>query len=236
MSSAAAVRITAAGRAGTGGADLHELSGSLALVVDESLAEIVSGRLRGSALVERILAVPFLERDAWVDALLGIDSPPPDDVDLPPGAVPYLPCGVDEILAAIREAPITDHDELVDLGSGLGRVVMLVHLVTGARARGIELQEHLVRRARERAAALGLSEISFVHDDATGIDLDGTVFFLYAPCNGDMLARLIGRMETVSQRHRIVVCAVGVELPGVPWLAGRPTSTHALTIYESTAP
>jgi hypothetical protein len=201
--------------------------------VDESLAEIVSGLLRGSALLERILAVPFLERDAWVDALLGIDSPPPDDAHLPRGAVPYLPCGVDEILAAIREAPITERDELVDLGAGLGRVVMLVHLVTGAGARGIEIQEHLARRARERAAELGCSDVSFVHADATETELEGTIFFLYAPCNGAMLERLMARIEQVASHRRVVVCAVGVELRGVARLVARPTSSRALTIYES---
>lgn len=224
----------------TGADAASELSDRLAPLVDDSLLcsardarlPIASGALRGSALLDRILAVPFLERDAWVDVLLGIDSPPPD-ADLPRGAVPYLPCGVDEILAAIREAPITDHDELVDLGSGLGRVVMLVHLVTAARARGIEIQEHLVRRARERASDLRLTDVSFVHADASETELEGTIFFLYAPCNGAMLERLIARIQQVALRRRVVVCAVGVELRGIAWLAARQTSSHALTIYES---
>jgi len=39
----------------------------------------------------------------------------------------------------------------VDLGAGVGRVVMLAHLLTGARAHGIEVQKELVRIGRNAA-------------------------------------------------------------------------------------
>lgn len=185
----------------------------------------------GTALLELILSLPFDERDAFVDQLLGIEPPPPD-VPLPRGAVPYLPSGVDEILAMVREAPLTAADELVDLGSGLGKVVLLAHLLTGARARGIELQRHLVDASAARAAALGLSGVSFVHADATELELDGTVFFLYAPFNGELLERVLRRLEAAARRRRIVVCTSGLELDE-PWLFPRPTSGGAVTLYES---
>ncbi len=211
--------------------------------VDDSLriraraarAEIASGALRGAALLELLCAVPFCDRDAWVDELLGIEPPPPDAPDLPRGAVPYLPCGVDEIIATVQDAPVGPDDELVDLGSGLGRVVVLAHLLSGARTRGIEIQAPLVDRARARCAALGLTAVSFVHGDAAGAELDGSIFFLYAPCNGDLLARVVRRLEDVARRRPIVVAAVALELPDVPWLAARSTSRVALTLYESRA-
>jgi SAM-dependent methyltransferase len=185
--------------------------------------------------VHRILSIPFLERDAWVDELLGIEAPPPDVPDLPRGSVPYLPCGVDEILTMVREAPVGPEDVLVDLGAGLGRVVILAHLLSGARARGVEIQAPLVERARARSAALGLEEVSFVHADAADLELDGSVFFLYAPFNGEMLRRVLRRLQDVARRRPIVVAAVGLEFRGISWLRARPTSSVALTLYDSRA-
>lgn len=196
-------------------------------------AEIASGALRGAALLELILSVPFLDRDAWLDELLGFEAPPPDVPDLPRGSVPYLPSGVDEILAMVMEVPIEPDDELVDLGAGLGRVVVLAHLLSGARASGVELQAPLVARARARCAALALPAVSFVHADAAEAELDGSIFFLYAPFSGQVLARVVGRLEEVARRRPIVVCAVGLELHDVPWLLPRTTSCVSLALYDS---
>ncbi|HEX3476195.1 MAG TPA: class I SAM-dependent methyltransferase [Kofleriaceae bacterium] len=207
---------------------------SLQLQARAARAAIVAGALRGAALLDAVRAVPFCDRDAWVDELLGIEPPPPDAPGLPRGAVPYLPCGVDEILALVQDAPVGPDDELVDLGAGLGRVVALVHLLSGARTRGIEIQAALVHRARARCAALGLTAVSFVHGDAADAELDGSMFFLYAPFGGDPLARVVRRLEAVARRRPIVVAAVALELPDVPWLAARSTSSAALTLYEST--
>src|SRR5262249_53521494 len=154
--------------------------------------------LRGAALLDLLRAVPLLDRDAWVDELLGIEPPPSDIPDLPRGSVPYLPCGVDEIVAMVREAPVGPQDELVDLGAGLGRVVLLVHLLSGARARGVEIQAPLVDLARARCAELALAAVSFVHGDAADCELDGSIFFLYAPFGGDVLARVVRRLEGVA--------------------------------------
>src|SRR5262245_24997115 len=139
--------------------------------------------LRGPALLDAIAAVPADGRETWIDALLGIDELPADAA-LPRGAVPYLPCGVDDIVAFVRELPLREEDVLVDLGSGLGRVAILAHLLTGARAHGIEIQDHLVASARRRARALGLDRVSFDRADVREAALDGSVFFLYAPFNG----------------------------------------------------
>jgi hypothetical protein len=201
-------------------------------------AAIVAGALRGAALVERLLLVPVAERDAWVDQVLGLPEAPPDAPDLPRGAVPYLPAGVDEILTMTLETPLRADDELVDLGSGLGRAVMLGNLLSGARARGIEIQGPLVRAARDCCAALALTGVSFVHADAADVtvELDGSVFFLYAPFNGELLRRVLRRLETVAHRRAIVVCAVGLELPGETWLRRRETSCAMLTLHDSCVP
>src|SRR5262249_13648855 len=134
---------------------------SLRLATRTTRAEIESGALRGAALLELLLSIPFCDRDAWLDELLRFEELPPDDPDLPRGSVPYLPSGVEEIVAMVREVPLRPDDVLVDVGSGLGKVIILAHLLSGAQARGVEIQEPLVRSARRRCAALALGGVSF---------------------------------------------------------------------------
>jgi hypothetical protein len=196
-------------------------------------ADLLRGALAPEMLLEILRTVPYFERDAWVDELLDVEQPPPDIPDLPRGSVPYLPSGVDEILTMGREVPIRQSDAFVDLGSGLGRVVMLTHLLSGARAVGVEIQEPLVCAARLRSAALALGDVSFVHANAADLELDGSVFFLYAPFNGTMLTQVLDRLENVARRRPIVVCTVGMEFRDVRWLAPRTISSVSLSVYDS---
>ena len=191
---------------------------------------VVSGALRGVDLIELIRSIPVLDRDAWVDELLDIEPPPPDAPDLPRGAVPYLPCGIDEILALVHDVPLGPTDDLVDIGAGLGRAAILAHLLSGARTSGIEIQAPLVHLARERCAALNVTAVSFVHANAADTPLDGSVFFLYAPCNGQLLARLLNGLQEVARRRPITVATVGLELDA-PWLIPRSSSMATLALY-----
>lgn len=199
-------------------------------------AELRAGTLFGAALRERLLSVPAAERETFTDMLLGLPEPPPDISDLPPGAVPYLPAGVDEILAMVQQVPLRPDDQFVDLGSGLGRVVILSHLLSGARACGVEVQEPLVRCARSCAAALALAGVRFIHENAADAVLDGSVFFFYSPFNGRTLTSVMGRLEDLARRRPLVLCAVGLEFPGERWLRRRDTSSLALTLYDSCMP
>lgn len=196
-------------------------------------AEIVSGSLRGTALLEHLLAVPHVDRDAWVDELLGLEALPGDTTELPRGAVPYLPSSVRDILATVLEAPVRPDDDLVDLGSGLGKPLILAHLLSGARAHGVEIQAPLVESARARCAELALPAVSFAHANAAETELDGSVFFLYAPFNGDMLTQVLGRLRAVARRRPIVVSAVDLELGEVSWLVPRKSSSASLFFYDS---
>jgi hypothetical protein len=188
--------------------------------------------LRGDALLDTLLALPPADRDAYVDELLGLGEPP-EDQSLPAGGVPYLPAGVNEILAIIREAPVTRADTFVDLGSGMGRVVMLTQLITGCRAHGVEVQPSLVDRAKACAARLQLSQVSFERADASVAELDGSIFFLYAPFNGELLKRVLGRLEELARRRTFKVCTVDLVLDSVRWLRPKPTDNLALSLYES---
>jgi hypothetical protein len=182
-------------------------------------------------------SLPPGARDAVVEQRLGIADAPPSSA--PPGdhLVGYHPSGVAPIVQAIIEVPITADDVLIDLGAGLGKVVFLAHLLTGATARGVEVQAALVDRARAAAARLEL-DVRFTRADAREADIDdGTVFFLYAPFTGPALAEVLRRLHAVAARHAIVVCALSIDLDRVAtWLAPRPTESFWLTLYDSRVP
>lgn len=185
-------------------------------------------RLRGPALLEALLALPFDRRDAWVDELLAVPGVPADLPNLPSGTVPYLPCEVDAILRSLREAPLGADDVFVDLGAGLGRPALLAHLLTGARAVGVELQPHLVDYARRSASQL---DVSFICGDASVEIPDGTVFFIYASFNGAALTRVLARLRQIAACHPIVLCAVDFEVDE-EWLTPRRSGSD-LVLYDS---
>jgi len=192
--------------------------------------KLIAGELRGAELEALLRSVPIGARDPFVDQLLQIDPPPPD-VGLPAGAVPYLPCGVDEILAFVRDLAIGPGDQIVDLGSGLGRVVFLAHLLSGAAAHGIEIQAHLIERAWRTQAQLQL-DVTFEHASIADVELDASVVFMYAPCNAAMLTRVIDRLAALARRRRISIGTVDFELD-LPWLTPRASSNRALSLYTS---
>lgn len=198
----------------------------------EAHAELIAGTLRGPAFTKRLRAVPKDERDEWIDEVLALDPIPPDD-GLPRGAVPYLPCGVAEIMAMLQETQLRADDVFVDVGSGLGRVSILAHLFTGARAHGIEIQKHLAHRAMETSRDLKLDAVTFEHGNAADTLPEATVYFFYAPCNGEMLARVMQRLHEVAQKHPIRICTVDLRLPDVAWLVERDTPFAALSVYHS---
>ena len=180
--------------------------------------------------------IPPIARDAWVDQVFGLGAPPEDGPQLPVGCVPYLPCSVDALLRLVEHAPVRASDLFVDIGAGVGRAATLVHLLTGAPAVGVEVQPALVAAARELAARLRLSEVSFVEADA-GQSTDGwaagSVFLLYCPFSGERLAKLLAKLEPLARVRAIRVCCVDLPLPPCSWLEQTSPTSLDLTIYRS---
>ena len=148
-----------------------------------------------------------------------------------------MPSAIAPIVRAVLDVPMTRDDVFVDLGAGLGKAAMAVHLLTGARARGVELQPALATAASAQAKDLALDGVEFVRADALEADLDdATVVFLYLPFTGDVLAGVLRRLEAVARRRQIVVCALGLDSSGADWIAERPSEEFWLSIYDSRIP
>jgi len=196
------------------------------------------GDVDPSSFRTALLAVPPSDRDVWCDRVLGLDGIPDDGPELPRGGVPYLPCPVDALLRVVEHAGVAAPDVFVDVGAGIGRATALVHLLTGARAIGLEIQPGLVTAAHELFERMELTTTcTMVEGDAPELGdaiVAGTVFFLYCPFGGARLGRMLDALEAVARRRTIRVACVDLPLPACPWLT--PTSrADDLTVYRSNA-
>ena len=180
-------------------------------------------------------AVPPIDRDAWLDLVLGTGELPADGPALPRGGVPYLPCPVDALVAVADHARIGPADVVVDVGAGVGRAAVAMHLLTGATAVGLEIQPALVAAARALAARLAGEPVTFVEGDAasTAATITGaTVFFLYCPFGGARLGRVLDATEAIARVRPVHVAALDVPLPPRPWLALVARPTDGLELYR----
>ncbi len=188
------------------------------------------------SFAESLRAVAPDARDAWFDEFLGVeDTLPPDGPELEPGHVPYMPCGVATLLSAIEHARITEDDVFVDIGCGLGRATAFVHLMTGARAIGVEIQSHLASRARDVARRVNAERIAVIEGDATRVVRSlahATVFFLYCPFSGERLRGVLGDLESIARTRPLRICAVDLPLPPCAWLE-LVHESRELAIYRS---
>ena len=166
--------------------------------------------------------------DVLVAGVLQVEPFGAEVAELSPEMVPYQPTPARHVFELIERAGLTERDVLVDLGSGLGRVPLLASICTGARAVGIELEAAYVEGARRSARALGLTDVTFIQQDARAADLSGgTVFYLYTPFTGSILRAVLDALRGEAAGREIRVCTFGPCTPtvaGEPWLeaVGKP--------------
>ncbi len=188
---------------------------------------------KGRALRAALTVLPPAERDRWFDQTLGLGDPPDDVLPLPLEAVPYVPCPVDALLRMVDEAPIRPSDVFLDLGAGIGRALLFVHLLTGARAQGVELQPHLVALGRAHCERLGVEGVALLEGNAADHVPEASVVLLYSPFNGDTLRRVRARLEPLGARRAVTVCAVDCELDGLAGFDRRASSSPAISFYDA---
>ena len=182
---------------------------------------IVARAITPNEFRSALLDVPFIERDAWVDVVFGLDELLPDGPELTRGCVPYLPSAVEALLFLADHVPMRANDVFVDIGSGVGRAAALTFLLTGVHCIGIEVQSAHVEAARAMADRMGLSNLSFVAGDVLELAdqvAHGTVFFLYCPFGGERLSKFLVMVEKLAQNRPIWVCTLDLPLPECGWL------------------
>jgi len=148
--------------------------------------------------------------DALVNGLLLTETAPGEGGQREPEMVPYQPTPARIVLEMVEKTDFRPHDVFYDIGSGLGQVVVLVHLLSGVRAKGVEVEHAYCRYARRCAAELELTQVEFINVDAREADYSGgTIFFLYTPFEGRMLEQVLRRLEDESGKRTIRVYAYG---------------------------
>jgi hypothetical protein len=179
--------------------------------------------------------------DVLLDGVLGIDRRVDVAETTHPEMIHYEPTPARVVLELVDRVALNRGDVFYDLGSGLGHVVLLVSLLTGIPAKGIEVQASLCRQAERFARELGLPHVEFIEGDARHADYSaGTVFYLFTPFKGKMLNEVLRRLEQESLDRPITVCSYGSvtrHLFGQPWLSPHdPEANHdyKLAIFQRT--
>ncbi|MGO1068544.1 hypothetical protein [Lysobacter sp. CA199] len=148
--------------------------------------------------------------DALLGGVLQLSEPDGEVAPPRPEMVFYQPTPARHIVDLIGRLALRQADVLIDLGSGLGHVPLLVGLCTPARCIGVELEPAYVASARRSADDLGLRKVSFVQGDARAADLSqATVFYLYTPFTGGVMAQMLERIRAQARSRDIRVCSLG---------------------------
>jgi len=126
------------------------------------------------------------------------------------------------IFELVEEAHLTHDDVFYDLGSGLGHVPIIAHLLSGATTRGVEFEPAYCEYASACAAGLNLACVAFINEDARTSDYSsGTAFFMYTPFTGTILHDVLERLRREAQNRTIRIFTYGPLTPHVarqPWL------------------
>lgn len=166
------------------------------------------GRCSGSRQVHQLIGYDTL--DVFTNGLLPVQTLPLETKERDPEMVFYQKTPARIIFELVEKAQLTNEDVFYDLGSGLGHVAMLVNLLSGATAKGIEVEPAYCTYANACAADLNLSRVTFIQADARTADYsDATVFFLYTPFKGRVLQAVLERLQAIARSRQIRLFTYG---------------------------
>jgi protein-L-isoaspartate O-methyltransferase len=195
-------------------------------------AHIRNGTLDKQAFVATLREAPIEVRDHLVEEILDIAYPPLEEISLPSEAFRYTPSGLSEILFVLEKAGLGPGKTFVDLGSGLGKAVLLVALLTGARVHGIEIDPHLVDQARSAARSLRLDEAYFTEGDIRDAPLPpGDVYYMFIPLVRS--ADVVDRLAPLAAQSKILVFSQTLDPRRFPWLKATGRTCYWLEMYEA---
>ena len=178
--------------------------------------------------------------DVLINRLLGGSEMPVPTIGLTAEMVEFYKTPVRVILELVERVSFGPEDVFFDLGSGLGQTVMLVNILAGVMAKGIEIEPAYCEYARACAAAHGLPDVEFIEGDVRNLDLStGTVFFLFTPFKGSLLAEVMERLRALASTRVIQVISYGpcsAEISRLAWLTREGDGSggeYTLQIFNS---
>ena len=148
--------------------------------------------------------------DVFINGVLNVGAAPEETLASLPEMIGYIPTPARAILDLIDYLNLKADDVFYDIGSGLGRVPLLVGLLTSAAAVGIEIEPAYCTYAQQRAQGLGLSQVTFINCDARSAEYaDGMIFFLYTPFTGRLFQSVLDRLRDEADVRPITIAAYG---------------------------
>jgi hypothetical protein len=182
----------------------------------------------------RGLAYDYL--DDLIAGVFQFEALPEELRPLAPDSVFYQPTPARHVFHLISAASITSADTLIDLGSGLGQVPLLVSICTSAPCVGIEVDPVWVASAKKCADVLNLRNVTMLAQDAREADLSsGTIFYLYTPFTGATLEAVLGSLRLQSSLRPIRICTFGpctLAIGSQSWLKPlAPPAADQITVF-----
>lgn len=182
----------------------------------------------------------FEPLDDFVGGLI-LERPAPEETfERTAEMVYYEPVPASVILELVDRAALGSDELFIDIGSGLGQAAILVHLLTGANVRGVEIEPTFVAYANRTVHDLSLDGVHFSAGDAREVSLAGAqLYFLFTPFTGRILGNVMGRLYAEAQQRPIIVSAFGPCVARVAdqrWLQPRrdiSDSDFRLAIFDS---
>jgi hypothetical protein len=178
--------------------------------------------------------------DTLLAGVLALDEPLAGAAPLPAEMVFYQPTPARHIVDGVARGAVGADDLVLDLGSGLGHVPLLAHILTGARCRGVEREASYVDIATRAATGLGLDGVSFAEGDARDADFDGVdVFYLFTPFIGSVLRDVVERIAAAAAMRPVRIVALGPctrTFARQPWLLSDdpdPQATERIVVFRS---
>ena len=160
--------------------------------------------------VDRQDKIGYDNSDIFINGLLSDRVIPGATLEMKGGMVFYQKTPVRIVFEMVELAQLSSKDVFFDIGSGLGQVVILVNLISGTVARGIEYEPAYCEYAKIGASQLNLLNVEFINAEAHKGDYSqGTVFFLYTPFEGKMLEDMLEVLQEESRKRAIRVFTYG---------------------------
>jgi hypothetical protein len=179
--------------------------------------------------------------DEFINRFCFFGAMPEQTWELEPGMVYYQKTPARIVFELVEKCQFTREEVFFDVGAGLGQVAILVNLLAGIKVEGVEVEPAFCSYARNSAAGLGLSDLTFINVDARKADFsEGTVFFMYTPFKGGILQEVLEmlRKESLFRKIRIITygpCNAQVALQDWLTVMGREdvAKGDGLCIFET---
>ncbi|WP_165798367.1 class I SAM-dependent methyltransferase [Chitinophaga costaii] len=178
--------------------------------------------------------------DVLINGLSNIPTMPVQTKNLEPEMITFYKTPARVVFELVEKVQFREEDVFFDIGAGLGQVSILVNLLTGIKVRGVEFEPAFYNYAQECAAALQLSNVLFLNEDARNTDYStGTVFFMFTPFKGEILQAVLALLQQESLHRKIKLVTYGPCTPYVslqPWLAFDNSGNddiYRLTVFNS---